>query len=282
MAETPPDDVLDAARAGDADALETLLREHQGRIYRFGLKMCGHPEDAQDVAQDTLFAAARTIRGFRAESSVSTWLYTIARRFCIKKRRRPASAPEVVSLDAGGAPARNAVGAALDPERALADRELGTALDSAIAALDTPLREVLLLRDVEGLSAPEVAQVIGLGVAAVKSRLHRARAAVRGRLAPLLEPAGAAPAPAPGGGCPDVVALLSQHLEGDIAPETCAEMERHVAGCDRCGAACESLRRTLRMCSATPLVELPASVQASLRAGIRAVLAEPTSRLRGA
>ena len=85
---------LDAARRGDRDALEALLRDVQPRLYRFSLKMCGQTEDAEDVLQDTLFAAARTVRGFRGASSVSTWLYTIARSFCIKKRRRSKFAPE--------------------------------------------------------------------------------------------------------------------------------------------------------------------------------------------
>jgi RNA polymerase sigma-70 factor (ECF subfamily) len=272
VAETARDEVLEAARAGDAQALEELLKEHQARIYRFGLKMCGQPEDAQDVVQETMFAAARTIRGFRGTSSISTWLYSIARSFCIKKRRRSVFAPEVVSLDAESENAREAAGPAPDPERTLAEREMAAALGSAIADLDPGMREVLVLRDVEGLSAAEVAKVTGLGVAAVKSRLHRARLAVRERLGPLVHPV-LPPAPGPGG-CPDVVALLSRHLEGDIAPEVCADMERHVSRCPRCGAACESLRRTLRLCSTTPPVALPPSLKESIRKGIRLVLTE--------
>lgn len=271
MTEATRDTVLEAARAGDAQALESLLKEHQARIYRFGLKMCGHPEDAQDVVQETMFAAARTIRGFRGSSSVSTWLYSIARSFCIKRRRRSVFAPEVVSLDEGAGDAHATPGPTPDPERTLAEREVAAALGSAIAALEPGMREVLVLRDVEGLSAAEVAEVTGLGVAAVKSRLHRARVAVRERLAPLLH-AAPPPAAAPGP-CPDVVELLSRHLEGDIAPAACAEMERHVSRCPRCGAACESLRRTLRLCSATPPVELPQSLKESIRQGIRMVLA---------
>jgi RNA polymerase sigma-70 factor (ECF subfamily) len=263
--------VLEAARGGDPAALEALLERHQARVYRFGLKMCGQAEDAQDVVQDTLFAAARTIGRFRGQSSVSTWLYSIARSFCIKKRRRRASAPEVVSLEERGPSARETAAGSPDPERALAKRELGSALDSAISALGPGLREVLLLRDVEGLSAAEVSQVMGLAVPAVKSRLHRARAALRERLAPFLDPT-PGPPEAAARGCPDVVALLSRHLEGDVDPETCAAMERHVAGCRRCGAACDSLRRTLKACSSVPAVELPASLKDSLRAEIRAVL----------
>ena len=82
------EDLLAAARAGDRAALERLLTAQQKRVFRFGLKMCGTEEDAKDVLQETLLAAARGIRDFRGASSVSTWLYTIARSFCIKRRRR--------------------------------------------------------------------------------------------------------------------------------------------------------------------------------------------------
>jgi RNA polymerase sigma-70 factor (ECF subfamily) len=182
-------------------------------------------------------------------------------------------APEVVSLETAAPRDGAAHDRASDPERSLADREVGAALESAIAALEPGYREVLLLRDVEGLPAADVAEVTGLSVAAVKSRLHRARATVRGRLAPLLAPA---PHPASGSGvCPDVVSLLSRHLEGEIGPDACAEMERHVAACPRCGAACDSLRQTLRLCGSTPSPEVPEALKESIRRGIRSFLAEP-------
>lgn len=265
--------LIQAAREGDRDALDALLRAYLPHVYRFGMKMCRDPADAQDVLQETLFAAARTLRGFRGASSLSTWLYTIARSFCIKKRRRSVFAPEVISLETEAAGAEAVRDLAQDPERSLADRELGAALESAIAALEPEYREVLLLRDVEGLSASEVAEVTGLSVAAVKSRLHRARVAVRDRLAPLLAPVGI-PAAAGPGVCPDVVGLLSRHLEGEIGPDACAEMERHVAACSRCGGACDSLRRTLRLCESTPSPDVPEPLQASIRQGIRSLLAD--------
>ena len=272
MVEIEADPLLQAARGGDTEALEALLRRYQPQIYRFGMKMCRDPEDAQDILQETLFAAARTLHGFRGGSSVSTWLYTIARSFCIKKRRRSVFAPEVVSLESEAPLAQSAPDKARDPERTLADREVADALESAIASLEPEYREVLVLRDVEGLSAAEVAEVTGLSVAAVKSRLHRARMAVRDRLSPFLAPAVALPASGTGV-CPDVVGLLSRHLEGDIGPEVCAEMERHVAGCPRCEAACDSLRQTLRMCGASPPPRVPEGLQDSIRRGIRSLLA---------
>jgi RNA polymerase sigma-70 factor (ECF subfamily) len=262
-----------AAQGGDQGALDALLKRYQPQIYRFGMKMCRDPEDAREVLQDTLFAAARTVHGFRGDSSLSTWLYTIARSFCIKKRRRSAFAPEVVSLESGTSDSLEPPDRGRDPERTLADREVGAALEAAIASLEPEYREVLLLRDVEGLSAAEVAEVTALSVPAVKSRLHRARAAVRQRLAPLLAPPPAQPSQG-AGLCPDVVELLSRHLEGDVGRDTCAELERHVAACSGCRAACESLRQTLRLCESTPVPAVPEELQQSIRLGIRDLLAK--------
>src|SRR5690606_30364024 len=86
--------LLERARQGDERALEDLLVRHQAQVYRYGLSMCRDPEDAKDVLQDTLLAMARGVREFRGESSLSTWLYTVARSFCIKKRRKSKFAPD--------------------------------------------------------------------------------------------------------------------------------------------------------------------------------------------
>lgn len=267
------DAIVRAAQGGDEEALNALLQRYQPQILRFGLKMCRNADDAGEVLQDTLFAAARTLHGFRGASSISTWLYAIARSFCIKRRRRGVFAPELVSLESGSEAAATARDGGRDPERSLEDRELGAALQAAIASLEPGYREVLLLRDVEGLSAAEVAEVTQLSVPAVKSRLHRARAEVRARLAPLLRPVGEPPLPGTGT-CPDVVESLSRHLEGEIGRDDCAEMERHVAECPRCDAACQSLRQTLRLCGSTPAPDVPEPLQQSIRRGIRNVLAE--------
>lgn len=267
------DQLLGAARAGDRRALETLLERHQPQIYRFGLKMCRDPEDAKDVLQETLLAMARGVRDFRGASSVSTWLYTIARSFCIKKRRRGKFAPaSESSLDSGVAGEAKILAAEGDlPDEVLAGREVERALEQAIAGLEPLYREVLLLRDVEGLSAAEVAKVVGASVQAVKSRLHRARVLVRARVAPLLGMEGAPAA----GTCPDVVLMFSRHLEDEITGEQCAEMERHLEGCARCRGRCDSLKRTLALCrTVAPAVSVPPSVQDSVKTAVRDFLSE--------
>jgi RNA polymerase sigma-70 factor, ECF subfamily len=266
--------LLEHARAGDRDALEALLSRHQQRVYGFGMKMCRDSEDAKDVLQDTLLAAARNVRDFRGASSISTWLYTIARSFCIKHRRRSKFAPEAEeSLDAPST--AKAARELADPTRAadesLAGHQVQAALERAVAALDPMYREVLVLRDMEGLTAPETAEVLGLTVEAVKSRLHRARLAVRAVVAPLLGVAPSATEPAVPAArmCPDVLRLFSEHLEGEISSALCAELEGHVAACPACRAKCDSLQRTLVVCKNAPAPEVPATVQASVRAALR-------------
>jgi RNA polymerase sigma-70 factor (ECF subfamily) len=271
MPERSDPDLVGSAREGDQAALEELLVRHQPRIYRFGLKLCRDPEDARDVLQDTLLAMARTIRDFRGASSVSTWLYAIARSFCIKKRRRSKFAPPVEeSLEAIPASERDRLQCAgPGPEEDLAGREVEDALDRAIASLDPMYREVLVLRDVEGLTAPEVGEVLGLRVEAVKSRLHRARAMVRETVAPLL---GVTEEP-PASDCPDIVTIFSGHLEGDIGPDLCARMEEHLKRCARCRGTCESLKRTLALCQASDAREVPEDVQKAVRTALRRFLA---------
>lgn len=267
--------LLERARAGDADAIEALLERHQAQVYRFGMKMCRDPEDAKDVLQETLLSMARGIRDFRGASSLSTWLYTIARSYCIKKRRKSKFAPEGErSLDTEMlAEGKQLADPAQSPDEALAGKQIEHALEHAIRGLDPMYREVLLLRDVEGLTAPEVAEVLGVSVQAVKSRLHRARLTVRAEVAPLLGIPTDGPA-APGT-CPDILTLFSQHLEDEISAELCAEMERHVQSCSRCRGTCDSLKRTLALCRTDGAkVKVPDSVQASVKVALRNFLSD--------
>ena len=272
MTEPTDQDLVQAARQGDNAALERLLVRQQPRVYRFGMKLCRDAEDASDVLQETLLAMARSIHDFRGASSVSTWLYAIARSFCIKKRRRSKFAPESVhSLDAITELERQRLeDRSPAPDQHLAARELAAALEGAIASLDPKYREVLVLRDVEGLGAAEVAEVLGLSVEAVKSRLHRARAAVRDRVAPLL---GLRVGPPPAG-CPDIATVLSRHLEGDLSPAQCGEMEKHLEGCARCRDGCEALKLTLALCREAPAPALPEEVKRSVQVALRRFLGQ--------
>jgi RNA polymerase sigma-70 factor (ECF subfamily) len=234
------------------------------------MKMCGDAEDAQEVAQDTLLSMVKSLRDFRGEASLSTWLYTVARSFCIKKRRRSKGAPaQHEPLDAAAHELASA--SAPSPEQTLLSRETRDAVAAALDQLEPEAREVVILRDMEGLTAPEVAQVTGISVAAVKSRLHRARQSLRTQLLALVGDAEGAPAQP---NCPDVLTLLSKKLEDEISPHLCAEMERHVDGCPHCKGLCDSLKRTLALCKSAPSPLVPRHVQESLRKAVQAALDE--------
>jgi RNA polymerase sigma-70 factor (ECF subfamily) len=184
-----------ASRDGDPAALEALVRSHQDRVYGFAMRMCRNVEDAKDILQDTFLGVIRSIREFREESKFSTWLYRIAANACLKKRRRGVHDPtpeQELSLD-DLMPRPDAEGRkpeipdwSGDAERALLHGELSARMESAIDKLPRDYKIVLVLRDMEGLSAEETAQAVGLSVPAVKSRLHRARVFVRRELADYL------------------------------------------------------------------------------------------------
>lgn len=168
--------MLLAAQSGDREAIEQLLRRHRDGIYRHGLRVCRTSEDAEDAVQQTLWAAARSLRSFRRASALSTWLFTIVRRFCFRMLGRDRF---YVDLDAF-------VPALVDGTRSVEDevvaREVRVILSHALSRLEEPHREVIVLRDLEGKSAPEAAMALGITVAALKSRLHRARDQLREEL----------------------------------------------------------------------------------------------------
>jgi len=257
--------LLAAARAGDQHAIEQLLARYERQIYRFALRQCGDEQDAQDTLQETMIAALRGLPGFRGEAQLSTWLYQIARSFCIK-HRRPGHTVR------GGSPLSEA-DAVADPEaqpdaRAHA-REIGAALSAALRALPESHREAVVLRDVEGLSAEEAAEVAGVEVAALKSRLHRGRLELRHQLVTLLGESDATQA------CPELASELSAYVAADIDQAACARVEDHLTRCPRCAGACDALKRTVSLCRQIPGDQVPSTVQIAVRRALRAAIATP-------
>jgi RNA polymerase sigma-70 factor (ECF subfamily) len=258
---SPDQALLARARDGDAHAMEQLLAKYELRVYRFGLRMCGNEDDARDILQETLLAAFKNLRTFRGDSQVSTWLYQIARSFCIKQRRRlegqPAEHEPVEAQEA-----RQVVADTPPGDLSTHAREVGALLQAAIETLRPDHREALVLRDVEGLSAEEAAEVVGIEVSALKSRLHRGRLELREKLAAVLGDSHDAP-------CPELAHELTQYAAAEIDQATCAAIEAHMARCPRCSAACDSLKRTVSMCRAIPGGEVPSAVKAAVRMALR-------------
>jgi RNA polymerase sigma-70 factor (ECF subfamily) len=178
-------DLVARARAGDRGAFEHLVRLHADRLYAVVLRVSGDRHEAEEVVQESFLRAWRNIRRFQGRSQFFTWLYRIgvneARRSQERRRKRPQSAP-LADAQAQVPDERHA------PEARAEAHELRRALEAAILALPLDYRMPLVLRDVEGLSTAQAAAVMQLGEAAFKSRLHRARLAVRSAVEDFVAP----------------------------------------------------------------------------------------------
>ncbi|MGH2952076.1 MAG: RNA polymerase sigma factor [Solirubrobacterales bacterium] len=168
--------LVDRAQRGDRGAFEELVRRHADRLYAVVLRFVADGEEAQEVTQDAFLRAWRNIGQFEGRSRFFTWLYRIGINEAKRRlgRRPPAS---VVSLD--DEPIPEAPDWSEAPETRIAQADLRALLEQAIRALPLEYRAPIILRDVEGLTTREAAEVMDIGEAAFKSRLHRARLAVR-------------------------------------------------------------------------------------------------------
>jgi RNA polymerase sigma-70 factor (ECF subfamily) len=183
--DTPPGDadLLRRAGAGDRHAFERLLTRHGDALFRFATRTCGSDREAEDAVQDGLLSAWKGAGTYRGESSARTWLFQVVIHACRRRHRRRAGEPER-HAEVEEAEALSSGERAADDR--LADRQVGAAMEQALAALGEEAREVLVLRDVEGLSGEEAASALGLSLAAMKSRLHRARLELKERVEAIL------------------------------------------------------------------------------------------------
>jgi RNA polymerase sigma-70 factor, ECF subfamily len=164
------------AQAGDRVAFEELVRRHADRLHAVVLRLAGDRHEAEEVTQEAFLRAWRGIRDFKGDARFFTWLYRIGVNEARRRAQRRPSAGAVTSLEAQAIEPRDR---GPGPERAVEQTDLRAALEAAVRDLDPDYRAPLVLRDIEGLSTAEAAAIIGLGEAALKSRLHRARLAVR-------------------------------------------------------------------------------------------------------
>ena len=182
-------DLVRAVQAGNKDAMETLLMRAQEVAYRFSLLVCGRPDDADDAMQEALLKTYRYAARIREPEAFRAWLYRTVRNACLLGRRKRAHEPDyLVSLDepAGENEGRDhqvdAVDPARDPEDQAINSSLRGRLRQSLAAIPRTYRVVVVLREIEGLSTREVAEVLGIPEANVKTRLHRARLLLREHL----------------------------------------------------------------------------------------------------
>jgi RNA polymerase sigma-70 factor (ECF subfamily) len=168
---------VERAQAGDRSAFEELVRRHADRLYAVVLRFVADSDEAEEVTQEAFLRAWRSIGRFKGRSQFFTWLYRIGINEAKRRGERMASARTVTSLD--DEPLDGAPDWSEAPELRAEQGDLRRVLEEAIRALPVDYRAPLILRDIEGLSTREAADVMELGEAAFKSRLHRARLAVR-------------------------------------------------------------------------------------------------------
>ncbi|MFR3788200.1 MAG: RNA polymerase sigma factor [Agathobaculum desmolans] len=172
--------MLVKARRGELSAFEELVRKYEKRVYAVALRSSGSPEDAADITQEVFLRAWRSIETFRGDSGFSTWLFRITMNMCVDHARHKQSQPQCQPLVIGEEDAERPIpDTAPTPEEHLDNSELGRELAAALDAVSEEHRRIVLLRDVSGMSYTEIAEVLEISEGTVKSRLARARVALR-------------------------------------------------------------------------------------------------------
>lgn len=196
---TDEEALLTGLKAGDRHACACLLKRFAPRVYAVALRMTGDPDEAEDVLQETFISACKHVQEFEGRSALGTWLHRIATNAALMRLRR--HTPDVISLDQplisleGEDIPREIADWTFYPAGHALDSETRHVIEQAIAQLPDTLRSVFILREIEGLSTEETAQMLGIGLSATKVRLHRARLRLRELLTPYFaSPAEEAPA----------------------------------------------------------------------------------------
>jgi len=255
-------------RQGDDAALEQALTLLQNTVFSFSMRVCGQREDAEDTMQEVLVKSVPYLPKFESPKALVVWLYKVAKNRCLMSRRRSKFAPkqelsleelmpdrkELERLSADGS---------VNPEMFSIRSEEAGRLREAIQRLPSQYRIVLVLRDMEGLTDEEVAEITGLRAGTVRVRLHRARLFVRkelmktwkprlgGKVEPVRPRAAAAEKSRPPR-CKAMFAELSNYLDEQLDDSLCDELEKHLDGCGPCQAFLASLEATINDCRLLP------------------------------
>ena len=284
-------------RRNTPQAIEEAIGLLQKTVYSFSMKVCGHPEDAEDTSQEVLFRSLDHLAKIHDPQALAVWLYTVTRNRCWRMRRKPSHASRhLLSLDelmpSDAELERLLQDSAAGPEGNLLQAEMDRLLSQAVLSIPAQLRIVLVLCDMEELTTEQVAQVLNLRPGTVRVRLHRARLSVRKEMNKLLE---AVPKKAAIRGraaknsgkseiknlqrsaeCRELFANLSEYLDGRVEAKSCEAMRGHIEACPACIAFLRKLRTAIDQCRS---LEIPCDPAVSLR--LRAILTREYMRLLG-
>ena len=265
---------------GDDAGLEQALTLLQNTVFSFSMRVCGQREDAEDTMQEVLLKSIPYLPKLTNPKALAVWLYKVAKNRCLMSRRRSKFAPKAhLSLDELMPDRKELAQVAtqgLNPEAFAMRNEDAARLRSAIQKLPQPYRIVLVLRDMEGLTDDEVAEITGVRSGTVRVRLHRARLFVRKELMKALKrgfegvPAASRTFPHEQTGreqsgikrhtddeagparCKALFAELSNYLDEQLDDAPCEELERHLEKCEPCEAFLCSLKATIDGCRRSP------------------------------
>jgi len=258
----------------DPAAIEQALELLQGTVFSFSMKVCGQRQDAEDTMQEVLVKALPYLSRFESPRTLLVWLYKVAKNRCLMSRRRSRfAAKQDLSLEELMPDRRElstlAKEGPVNPETLAIRSQQAKRLREAIRGLPPQYRIVLVLRDMEGLSDDEVAEITGLRSGNVRVRLHRARLFVRQKLAErngkpatfdtnvgkrakhLEKNAEKRPA-----SCKSLFAQLSNYLDEQLDDSMCEQLEQHLHHCEACKAFLASLESTIRLLHGTPAERL--------------------------
>src|SRR5919108_3999984 len=271
--------VVTLIRQADPKSLEEALALLQNTVFSFSMKVCGQRQDAEDTMQEVLLKSVPNLPKFDSPRALMVWLYKVAKTRCLMSRRKSKFAPkEALSLEELMPDRREMQSlsgdAAPTPETSLLRRENAKRLRDAVQQLPPEYRLILVLHDMEELSNEDIAEITGLRPGTIRVRLHRARLFVRKELArqqdqrsPRRGRKGIAESQVHPGkrNCKEMFAELSDYLDEQLDDSLCAEMEKHMEGCEPCKAFLENLEETIRTCRTAPNEPPDARVAANLR-----------------
>lgn len=259
------------------DAMEKALALLQDSVFSFSMRVCQQREDAEDTMQEVLVKSLPYLRKFDSPKALVVWLYKVAKNRCLMSRRKGKFAPkQSLSLEEL-MPDRHdlehfASTGPINPESLALRSEEAQHLREAVQKLPPDYRIILVLRDMEGLTDEEVAEITGLRRGTVRVRLHRARLFVRKKFSasdqqrtPRRAASQSAPSQIRPRHCKEMFAELSDYLDDQLDDSLCAELEAHLGGCEPCQAFLSSLETTIRQLRKTPNEPLDRKKAAALR-----------------
>lgn len=183
--------LVERVQSGDREAFGLLVSKYQRKLLRLVMRLVRDPAEAEDVTQEAFIKAYRALPNFRGESAFYTWLYRIgvntAKNWLVAQGRRMPTMSEVVDDDTDGIEEGVLLRDDATPDRVLMSRQIGETVNAAMEALPDDLRSAISLREIDGLSYEEIAQVMDCPIGTVRSRIFRAREAISARLKPLLD-----------------------------------------------------------------------------------------------